>query len=140
MGAPVVPPEYAVRSLPSSPVGNLPLTHARPLLPNRSFNRPTALVIADAESGKLFGPHGALAKVRIPGELSVVVVDETTPIPIAPWRPPLTRITVDHGRYAECVLEMVEKLQAGDLHPPNVRVPLQMNLTESIGPAPAQFR
>jgi len=101
----------------------------------QSANRPTAFVIADDESGKLFSPGGALAKVRIPDELSVAVVDETTPIPIAPWRPPLTRITVDHGRYAECVLEMVEKLQAGDLHPRSVRVPLQINLTDSIGPA-----
>ncbi len=105
-----------------------------------SANPPTALVIADAESGKLFGPGGALAEVRIPNELSAAVVDETTPIPIAPWRPPLTRITVDHRRYAECVMEMVEKLQAGNLHPPSVRVPLQINLTESIGPAPDQFR
>jgi len=105
-----------------------------------SANPPTALVIADAESGELFGPGGALAKVRIPDELSVAIVDETTPIPITPWRPPLTRITVDHGRYGECVLEMVEKLQAGNLHPRSVRVALQINLTDSIGPAPVSNR
>ena len=39
-------------------------------------------------------------------------------------------------RVAECIVEMVGKLLAGDLRPPSIRVPYLLEITDSLGPPP----
>jgi DNA-binding LacI/PurR family transcriptional regulator len=100
-----------------------------------SSDPPTALVLA-FRGGHRAMTEGYLSRVRIPEVVSVAMVDSAEDIPPQPWRPSLTSLTLDMTRMAECAIEIVDRMLAGEVRPPSIRMPLQIHATDSIGPAP----
>jgi len=98
-------------------------------------NPPTGLVLA-FRGGHRAMTEGYLSRVPIPEVVSVAMVDSAEDIPPQPWRPSLTSLTLDMTRMAECTMEMIERMLGGEIRPPSIRIPLQLHITESIGPAP----
>ncbi|NIA21799.1 MAG: GntR family transcriptional regulator [Anaerolineaceae bacterium] len=98
-------------------------------------DRPTALMIAVPRPERLF-IDGPLANIRIPEELSVAVLNRPSEPPPTPRHPPLTSIVLNMQRAAELAMELVEQLLAGAQDVASIRVPLQVTITESIGPVP----
>lgn len=110
---------------------------------NRSFvellagpRSPTAIVFAHATLAARFSRDDRLTTKRVPEELSLAYFGTDPRVERASWCPPLTTIVPDMHRVAECVLETIGKLMAGDRMPPNIRVPMEIHYTESIGPGP----
>ena len=100
-------------------------------------DRPTALVFAHDPWARLFLREPAFASLAIPDQISLVTFESDRTIPSVPWCPPLSTVHVDYQRVAECMIEMVTAMLAGNLKPANLRVPLRIEMTESIGPVPA---
>ena len=78
--------------------------------------------------------------LKIPDEISIATVGSDENVDWPPHYPPVTSFALDTKRTAECAIEMIKKILAGDLHTPNIRVPLKINLTDSIGLAPESSR
>lgn len=95
----------------------------------------TAVVFASEALAKSILEHPRFAHMRVPEALSVATFDSPAEIRVTATRPPLTSITLDMTRAAECAVEMIEAMLSGNRHPPNIRVPLEINITDSIGPA-----
>jgi len=74
--------------------------------------------------------------LKVPEALSVATFGPARGIPGMASRPALTTIMSDLGRIAQCLVETVDRMLGGKLYPPSIRVPLRINLTGSIGPAP----
>lgn len=100
---------------------------------------PTALLFSVGHIEDIF-KDPRYAGIRIPDEVSVAAFDSTYRVPLAPWRPRLTSVSVDLERMAECTVELVEAMFAGDTHPSSIRVPPRIDFTDSIGPAPTRLR
>lgn len=101
--------------------------------------RPTAIVFARALWTQLLRQVRSRG-IAVPRDLSLAVF---YPGPRAlPLRglPPLTSLDIDFRRMAECVLDLAERMLGGEEHPPSVRVPLDIHLTESLGPCPSGAR
>jgi len=94
---------------------------------------PTAILLSVAHTRQLLDDP-RFRRRRVPQDLSVAAFDSTGGVPILPWRPPITSIDLDMRRVGECSMELLEKLLAGDLHPPSLRLVPQIHLTDSIGP------
>jgi LacI family transcriptional regulator len=75
--------------------------------------------------------------VRVPDDLSVVGIDD---IPLAAiTHPTLTTVAVPMARAGALSLELLERRLAGDRQTPRaVRLPTQLVVRESTGPAAAQ--
>jgi DNA-binding LacI/PurR family transcriptional regulator len=100
-------------------------------------NRPTAIAFAYGSLFEQFLRSPAYHHIRIPEQLSVTTFDAVSSPHKSSRCPPVTTITNDMTRTAQCVVEMVEHLLGGNLELPSIRVPMQVNLTESIGVAPS---
>ncbi|MBN2583427.1 MAG: substrate-binding domain-containing protein [Planctomycetes bacterium] len=100
-----------------------------------SRDPPTGLVLAFRSSHQAL-TEGFLSRVPIPDVVSVAMLDSVEDIPAQPWRPPLTSITLDMPRMAQCAVELIERMLGGEIRPPSIRVPLNIAVTDSIGPAP----
>ncbi len=94
---------------------------------------PTGVLVSVGQTRQLLDDP-RLRRLRVPQDLSVAAFDSTDAVPILPWRPAITSIDLDMRRVGECSMELLEKLLAGDLHPPSLRLVPQIRLTDSIGP------
>jgi DNA-binding LacI/PurR family transcriptional regulator len=103
-----------------------------------SARRPTAILFAIGSQAKMFLSDPRLADLKVPEDLSLAAFEPVRSIPSVPWCPTLTTICTNYRRTAECVLEMIEKMLDGQSMPPSIRVPMEIALTDSIGPAPAR--
>jgi DNA-binding LacI/PurR family transcriptional regulator len=110
---------------------------------NRTFrtimdgpDRPTAILFAHSPwAGKfLADPH--LSRFRVPQELSLATFESTVGMQRPEGCPPLTNIEINYARTAQCVMETIEKLAKGESNVPTIRVPLDTEVTESLGTAP----
>jgi len=102
----------------------------------RSRDRPTAIVFSHSPMAKRFLADPEFSRLAVPGDVSLATFEPTTGLPTAPGRPPLTSIHIDAQRTAQCVLETVDKIIAGVPHPPTIRMPYTIDLTDSLGPVP----
>jgi LacI family transcriptional regulator len=100
----------------------------------RSTDRPTAIVFSHNPLARRFLADAEFARLAVPEDISMATFEPATSIPHTPGRPPLTSIHIDPHRTAQCVLETVEKIITGAAHPPTIRMPFTIDLTESIGP------
>jgi len=127
----------------SMPLHTTPPVKGLPAFP-RSFeavmslpHRPTALVFNDTLSGESFLTDPRFRSLRVPEDLSVVVINPGPRGLAVPGRPLLAAARIDERRTVQCCLEMAERLFSGDLHPASLRLPADITLTDSVGPAPA---
>lgn len=98
---------------------------------------PTALVFAYGVLCQRFLKGFDAARVSVPQRLSVATFDFLASFTEASWCPPVTSISISLDRLAECALEMIGKLLAGRRQPRAIRLPMQLNLTDSIASPPA---
>lgn len=77
-----------------------------------------------------------LANLRIPDDLSLAVLGPIGSYALPEGVPPLTCLEIDWPRAGQCAIEMIDRLIAGDSNPLNIRIPLKLHLTESVGQAP----
>jgi DNA-binding LacI/PurR family transcriptional regulator len=97
----------------------------------------TALIFGFSALARTLFLDPGFARARIPEEFSVATFGSAKDVPQRPWRPPLTTMEYDQRRMVECIAETSERMLGGELHPPSMRIPFKVHLTESIGPAPA---
>lgn len=102
----------------------------------RQADRPTALVLS--VNAPRYFQEGVFADFRIPEDISVAVYDAlfSDMVPQTPERPRLTATRLNQQRAAECVVEMAERLFAGESAPASLRLPVEIDVTDSIGPVP----
>jgi len=116
----------------------LSATDVSPIIRNMlsHADRPTGLVLS-VEAPHYF-QEGAFADLRIPEDVSMAVFDAeyADRVPQTAERPRLTVARLNQQRAAECVIELAERLFAGEPNLPNIRVPVEIDVTDSIGPAP----
>ena len=98
-------------------------------------DRPTALVFGAAPWAIDFLRNPASPKV--PKEVSVAVFEPGRGLPEVPGCPPLTTITSDLRRVAQCLIEVTRRMLDGEARPPSLRVPMDLHLTASVGPPPS---
>jgi DNA-binding LacI/PurR family transcriptional regulator len=102
----------------------------------KSKDRPTAIVFGHSPWARAFLNDPEFSGFNVPGDLSLATFESTVNMPHVPWCPPLTSIDINYSRTAQCIMETMEKLLAGNDDIPSIRVPLDIRITESIGPAP----
>jgi DNA-binding LacI/PurR family transcriptional regulator len=105
----------------------------------RSSDRPTALVFSHSPWAQEFLADPEFSRLKIPDELSLATFETTAGIPVTPSCPPLTYSDINHARTAECLVETLLKMLAGEPHQPVLRVKLDLTITESVGPPVMPF-
>ncbi|HOI56511.1 MAG TPA: GntR family transcriptional regulator [Phycisphaerae bacterium] len=78
-----------------------------------------------------------LRDLRIPDDLSLATFGSMHDIPWPSRYPPVTSFEVDWNRAGRCAIEMIDRMLSGDTQPKDIRVPLNIQLTDSIGLPPA---
>lgn len=99
-------------------------------------DRPTAIVFGFSPWAKRFLNDPEFSHMGVPQDLSLATFETTADLPQAPGRPPLTSFEINLTRTAQCIMETLGRVAAGDTNVPTIRVPLDLRLTDSIGPAP----
>lgn len=102
----------------------------------RLSNRPTAVVFGYAHLWDLFVKTRKEFPLKVPEDISFVTFDTVYGSQTPSWCPSLTTISENVRRSAECMMEMLDRILAGELHPKNIRVPMDLHLADSIGPVP----
>lgn len=105
-----------------------------PLL--RLDERPTAMVFGYAYLLDRFVKGRERPGFRVPEDVSLASFDVIYGIQMPSWCPPVTTVHDDARRSIECMIEALDRIWGGERHPPNIRVPMDLHLTDSIGPAP----
>ena len=100
--------------------------------------RITGLVITAPQTLVTLAQLPHFAGLRVPEDLSVASISTVGHVNFPPVFPPVTCFEVDWPRAGQCAIEMIDQMLSGKTPPKNIRVPLQLRLTESIGPAPSQ--
>jgi DNA-binding LacI/PurR family transcriptional regulator len=95
--------------------------------------RPTAMVFAHSPWAVKFLLDPRFRTIRIPDELSVVSFEGFPKTLLPASVPEITTLAVNYERVGECMVEQLVQLLRGGEHPPDIRVPLYLQLTESIG-------
>ncbi|MBN2581632.1 MAG: substrate-binding domain-containing protein [Planctomycetes bacterium] len=103
-------------------------------------DRPTAVVFTAALWAEVFVADPRAKALNIPDDLSLAVLNPGGAGLCGSGGVALTTIEINYRRMAECVVEMLGHLLEGNVNPPSLRVPLDIHLTESIGPAPVASR
>ncbi|MBN2583809.1 MAG: substrate-binding domain-containing protein [Planctomycetes bacterium] len=98
--------------------------------------RITGLVVTSPSFLQALATGHQFSGLRIPEDLSVAVTSTVSHVPFPPQFPPITCFEVDWQRAGQCAIEIFDRMISGETHPRNIRVPLRLQLTESIGPAP----
>jgi DNA-binding LacI/PurR family transcriptional regulator len=110
-----------------------------PLLLDRLLRQtpPITAFLLDVAADLIYiGRDERFSRLRIPGDVSLAVMGSTTGTPWPSRHPPVTSFEVDWDRVGCCAIEMLDQMLAGNPHPKSIRVPLNIHLTESLGPAP----
>jgi DNA-binding LacI/PurR family transcriptional regulator len=79
------------------------------------------------------------ARLKVPEQLSLATLGSMATEPAPSWSPPLTNLDIDHARTAQCIVEIIQKMIAVEPYPPVLRMPLKLQVTESIGPPPERL-
>ena len=77
-------------------------------------------------------------KLQVPRDLSIASTGSMSYIPLPKSLPPVTSFEVNWRHAGQCVISMLQKMVLGQSDLSNVRLPLQMVTTESIGPVPRE--
>jgi DNA-binding LacI/PurR family transcriptional regulator len=122
----------------------LPLAFAKPRQVVAVFEQLLALrprITAFAFSSPVLltrmAAHPRLQHLRVPDELSIAITGSMRDFQCPPGFPPVTSFEIDWDRAGHCAVEMIDRMLAGDAQPKDIRVPLNLQLTESIGPPSA---
>ena len=99
-------------------------------------DRPTALVFTSRRWLEPLLAHPAFRRLSVPEDLSLAVFYPGPRPIVVPGGPRVTTVDADVNRAAECVLEMARRLLDGAQPLRNITTPLDIHLTDSIGPAP----
>lgn len=99
--------------------------------------RVTAMVLSGGTTSlsQLAG-HLHHMKLRIPQDISVASISSLSHIPLPEGLPPITSFEINWRQAGQCVIGMLQKMILGQTDLSNIRIPLQMVTTESVGPAP----
>jgi DNA-binding LacI/PurR family transcriptional regulator len=100
----------------------------------QSIHRPTALVFAYGLLCEAFLNDPLGPPFTVPDDMSLATFDPVGARHDAPWCPPVTTVTVDMTRVAQCMIEMLERMLEGDFRLRSLRVPMKINLTASVAP------
>ncbi|HOI55084.1 MAG TPA: substrate-binding domain-containing protein [Phycisphaerae bacterium] len=76
----------------------------------------------------------AFCTLRIPQDISVAAMSSVSHMPWPSRHPAITCFELDWERTGQCALEMIQEMLAGNANPKAIRVPLNIQLTDSIGP------
>ncbi|HOI55164.1 MAG TPA: GntR family transcriptional regulator [Phycisphaerae bacterium] len=98
--------------------------------------RPTAIVFEEYQWAAAFLRDPRLADLRVPEQVSLVMLGPTRRVPSTRWAPQLTTADMDYDRAAQCLVETLQRVIAGDKDATSVRLPLTLTMTESVGPPP----
>ncbi|MBN2582732.1 MAG: LacI family DNA-binding transcriptional regulator [Planctomycetes bacterium] len=97
-------------------------------------DHPTAVVFVSPMWAKQMLSDARFRRFRVPEDVSVAVLHVNDPPLTISGLPPLTHIGLNHRRLVDCVIEVLSEMLAGDLTPRRLLLPLDVTLTESIGP------
>lgn len=100
-------------------------------------HRPTAIVFAHSAWAKVFFDDPAFSYLKVPDLISLATFESPHVVPTVDWSPQLTHIEINMPRTAACVMENLQQVLGGNPMPPTIRVPFTIQLTDSVGPAPA---
>lgn len=100
----------------------------------KSSEAPTGLVFGHGAMCEAFLGCGLFNHLRIPQDISIATFDWIRNIPEVNWCPPVMHVQANLTRGAECVIEMFERMFKGKLIPPNIRMPMDLHVGESVGP------
>lgn len=84
--------------------------------------------------------HPVLRRLRVPEELSIATTGSMNGIAVPSGFPPITSFEIDWNRAGRCAVELIDRMLAGEAQPKDLRVPLNLQLTDSIGPVPEAER
>jgi DNA-binding LacI/PurR family transcriptional regulator len=98
----------------------------------RLSSRPTALVFCGAPPAQDFLTDPRFRRLRVPEDLSAVVLEPGPKAVAVPGGPSLTSARINEHRAAQCCIEMAAQLLAGNLRPPCVRLSSDLTVTDSI--------
>ncbi|NLX59505.1 MAG: GntR family transcriptional regulator [Phycisphaerae bacterium] len=99
-------------------------------------DRPTAVVFTSPLWAEELLSDPRFGALKVPGDISVAVLNMSDPPLTVPGLPPLTRMCPAIPRQVECVFQVLLEMFAGDLTPRRLLLPIGLTLTESIGPPP----
>jgi DNA-binding LacI/PurR family transcriptional regulator len=99
-------------------------------------NPPTAVVFEYYQWAKAFLNDPRFADLRVPDHVSLATIGPTRRIPSVSWCPPMTSADIDYQRTAQCLVEALQRVLAGETDAPNIQLRLKMTLTDSIGRVP----
>ncbi len=98
--------------------------------------RITALVLGPPTFLRVLVELERFRRLRIPRDMSLATLSSPRNLPLPPHCPPITYFELDWNRAGRCALEMIDRMLASERQPKDIRVPLNIRRTESIGPAP----
>lgn len=99
-------------------------------------DRPTALFFPWAVWHDVLLRDPRFAQFRVPDDISLIVGGLGDRPFSLPGSPPLSTLTHDHERMAECIIKTLLDLMTGKSCPKLLLLPMKLNLTDSVGPAP----
>ena len=99
----------------------------------RSSERPTVIVFGNNPLARRFLADEEFSRLAVPGDISLATFEPAINMPRSADRPPLTSIHIDPQRTAQCILETLDQMVAGSTEVQTIRVPLTIDMTDSIG-------
>jgi DNA-binding LacI/PurR family transcriptional regulator len=98
--------------------------------------RITAVVSTAPGNEALLSRDRRFSHIRVPRDLSIALTSSSASLSLPPDFPRVTSFEVDWSRAGACTMELLDQTMAGNAAAKNIRVPLHMNLTDSIGAPP----
>jgi DNA-binding LacI/PurR family transcriptional regulator len=99
--------------------------------------RITALVLGYPAMVERLAAEPRFHEVQVPGRISVATLNTTRNVSHPPGWPPVTSFEMNMKRVGEVIVAHVQTMLVGVAPPPNVRLPLDIVVTDSIGHPPA---
>ncbi len=100
--------------------------------------RITALVLGYPAMVERLAAEPRFHDVQVPGRISIATLNTTRNVPRPPGWPPITSFEMNMRRIAEVILAQVQVMFIGFQPPSNIRLPLDLVATDSIGHPPAE--
>jgi len=113
----------------------------RGLLLNRLLQlrpRITAIVSTAPGNEALLARDRRFSHLRVPRDLSIALTSSSATLSLPADFPRVTSFEVDWSRAGACTMELLDQVMAGNAAAKNIRVPLHLNLTDSIGAPPEE--
>lgn len=96
----------------------------------------TAYVLTVPSTAEDVARNELFRQMEVPRDISLATTGSILPFSWPSRYPPLTDCGMDLYRASQCAVEMIDQMLLGNLNTPSLRVPVEIDLTDSIGPAP----